>query len=126
MLPSMARPGWVRGGARRREHALELLDVVELADRATHRPMELSGGEQQRVALARALMNEPRLVLADEPTGNLDDETGEEIHGLIRTLSREQGRAFVVVTHKRGFARFADRLLLLSDGRLGPLDATGP
>jgi lipoprotein-releasing system ATP-binding protein len=102
------------------------LDKVGLSHRLSHKPGELSGGEQQRVAVARALVGDPEVVLADEPTGNLDDDTGEEIHGLIRTLSREQGRSFVVVTHKRSFARFADRLLLLSDRRLSPLDADSP
>jgi lipoprotein-releasing system ATP-binding protein len=98
------------------------LDKVGLADRAGHKPGELSGGEQQRVAVARALVGDPEVVLADEPTGNLDDETGEDIHGLIRSLSDEQGRAFVVVTHKRSFSRFADRVMLLSEKRLEPLE----
>ena len=98
------------------------LDKVGLADRAGHKPGEMSGGEQQRVAVARALVGDPEVVLADEPTGNLDDETGEDVHGLIRSLSEEQGRAFVVVTHKRNFSRFADRVMLLSEKRLAPLE----
>jgi lipoprotein-releasing system ATP-binding protein len=97
------------------------LDRVGLSDRLTHKPSELSGGEQQRVAVARALAGVPEVVLADEPTGNLDDATGEEIHELIRTLSREEQRTFVVVTHKRGFARYADRVLELADKRLSQL-----
>jgi lipoprotein-releasing system ATP-binding protein len=98
------------------------LGKVGLAERLTHKPSELSGGEQQRVAVARALAGDPQVVLADEPTGNLDDETGEEIHELIRLLSSEEGRTFVVVTHKRGFSRYADRVLLLADRRLAQID----
>lgn len=104
------------------ESARYWLEKVGLADRMNHKPGELSGGEQQRVAVARALVGEPNVVLADEPTGNLDDTTGEEIHDLIQTLSREQEKTFVVVTHKRSFARCADRVLVLSDGRLSDLD----
>jgi lipoprotein-releasing system ATP-binding protein len=99
------------------------LEKVGLSDRALHRPSELSGGEQQRVAVARALVNAPAVVLADEPTGNLDDATGEEIHGLIRALADEEGKTFVVVTHKRSFALHADRVLLLAAGRLTPLES---
>ena len=98
------------------------LEKVGLSERSSHRPAELSGGEQQRVAVARALVKNPAVVLADEPTGNLDDATGEEIHGLIRKLADEDNKTFVVVTHKRSFARHADRVLLLADGRLAPLD----
>jgi lipoprotein-releasing system ATP-binding protein len=98
------------------------LSKVGLSDRSGHRPSELSGGEQQRVAVARALVNEPAVVLADEPTGNLDDATGDEVHSLIRTLADEENKTFVVVTHKRSFAKYADRVLLLSDRRLAPLE----
>lgn len=103
------------------ERARYWLNKVGLSDRSTHKPSELSGGEQQRVAVARALAVEPDVVLADEPTGNLDDDTGEEVHELIQALSREEKRTFVVVTHKRGFARYADRVLLLADKRLSKL-----
>jgi ABC-type lipoprotein export system ATPase subunit len=82
----------------------------------------LSGGEQQRVAVARALVNGPAVVLADEPTGNLDDETGEEIHLLLRALADEENKSFIVVTHKRDFVRHADRVLLLTDHRLIPME----
>jgi lipoprotein-releasing system ATP-binding protein len=99
------------------------LEKVGLAGRLTHKPGEMSGGEQQRVAVARALAGDPEVVLADEPTGNLDDDTGEEIHELIRSLSTEEGRTFVVVTHKRSFARYADRVLVLADKRLAPMGA---
>ena len=103
------------------ESARYWLQKVGLGDRLSHKPSELSGGEQQRVAVARALVGDSMVVLADEPTGNLDDDTGEEIHELIRSLSREQDRTFVVVTHKRGFSSYADRVLLLEDGRLSDL-----
>jgi lipoprotein-releasing system ATP-binding protein len=104
------------------ERAKRWLIKVGLEERLTHKPGQLSGGEQQRVAVARALAGEPEVVLADEPTGNLDDETGEEINELIRTLAREEYKTFVVVTHKRGFARYADRVLLLADRRLTLLE----
>lgn len=98
------------------------LDRVGLSSRLTHRPGELSGGEQQRVAVARALANDPQVILADEPTGNVDDATGEEIHGLIRALADNESKTFVVVTHKRDFSRFADRILVLKDKRLEDLE----
>jgi lipoprotein-releasing system ATP-binding protein len=91
---------------------------VGMSDRLTHRPGELSGGEQQRVAIARALANDPAVVFADEPTGNLDDDTGRGIHELIRDLATNHGKTFVIVTHKRQFGEFADRVLVLSDKRL--------
>jgi lipoprotein-releasing system ATP-binding protein len=119
MMPRMvggAQPADAAGAAR------GWLEKVGLADRSGHRPGELSGGEQQRVAVARALVNDPEVVLADEPTGNLDDATGEDVHALIRRLAEEENKAFVVVTHKRSFARHADRVLLLTDGRLEPME----
>ncbi|NOT62213.1 MAG: ABC transporter ATP-binding protein [Acidobacteria bacterium] len=100
------------------ERADVLLARVGLAARAEHFPSELSGGEQQRVALARALANRPKLLLADEPTGNLDERTGAEIQALLRQLQREDGLTAVVVTHNREFARACDRVLRLAKGRL--------
>jgi lipoprotein-releasing system ATP-binding protein len=111
-----------QGAGRAAADAQRWLEKVGLGARLGHRPGELSGGEQQRVAVARALVNDPEVVLADEPTGNLDDETGEEVQGLIRTLADEEGKTFVVVTHKRGFGRHANRVLLLADKRLAPLE----
>jgi putative ABC transport system ATP-binding protein len=97
--------------------AADLLDRVGLADRATHLPSKLSGGEQQRVAIARALANEPRVILADEPTGNLDSATSEEVVRTLQALSAEQGVTVIVVTHAEEVARFAARRVRLRDGR---------
>jgi putative ABC transport system ATP-binding protein len=100
--------------------AHELLGLVGLADRATHYPAELSGGEQQRVAIARALVADPPLILADEPTGNLDSKTSQEIFHLLREVNRERGTTFVVVTHERDLAGLSDRSIELLDGRVIP------
>jgi lipoprotein-releasing system ATP-binding protein len=104
-----------------RSKALELLDEAGLADRANHRPGELSGGEQQRVAVARALIMDPDVVLADEPTGNLDPATGEEIELWMRSLNRARNATLVVVTHKDSLAQAMDRRVGLVEGRLEEL-----
>jgi len=104
--------------AQRRERALELLDRVRLSHRLGNLPSQLSGGEQQRVAIARALANRPRVLLADEPTGNLDTATGEEIVSLLRALSGEQGLSVVLITHDASIARAASRVVHMRDGRL--------
>jgi putative ABC transport system ATP-binding protein len=101
-----------------RERARAVLDDVGLLHRCAHTPAELSGGEQQRVAIARALVGEPRLILADEPTGNLDTETGDAVLSLLSALPRERGAAIVLVTHDARVARYADRVLGMRDGRL--------
>ena len=102
----------------RRQRALEMLELVGLSERADHRPGQLSGGEMQRVAVARALANEPLLILADEPTGNLDTKTGAGILELLRRAVAERGVTLVVVTHDLGVARCADRVVHLRDGRV--------
>jgi lipoprotein-releasing system ATP-binding protein len=117
MLPQLIA-GVSPAGAQRR--AEELLAAVGLSARLTHRPAKLSGGEQQRVAVARALANAPVLLLADEPSGNLDAGNAEHLHGLFADLSRRFEAAVVVVTHNRSLAERADRVLTLEEGRLVP------
>ena len=103
--------------AQRVREASALLTSVGLGGRQTHRPKELSGGEQQRVAIARALSNKPRLLLADEPTGNLDSRTSQEIMGLLRDLNEQEGKTIIMVTHDAGLAhRYASRIVTLLDG----------
>ena len=113
VLPLAYRSGSVR---QRRVRARAALDQVGLSDRMDHRPGELSGGQQQRVAIARALVTGPALILADEPTGNLDTRTGEEIMSLLESLHREQGTALVVITHEAEVAARAERRIELRDG----------
>jgi lipoprotein-releasing system ATP-binding protein len=105
-------------GREARSRAAEMLSAVGLAGRMTHRPPELSGGEQQRCAVARALVHDPRMVLADEPSGNLDHANAERLHEIFFRLAREFEAAVVVVTHNRQLAARADRILWLEDGRL--------
>ncbi len=105
-----------------RSRAEALLTQVGLQERLTHRPLQLSGGEQQRVAVARALANDPRVVLADEPSGNLDVQQADRLHALLSRLAREFETALVVVTHNRQLAAKADRVLAVEGGRLVPVD----
>jgi lipoprotein-releasing system ATP-binding protein len=118
MLPQMIA-GVVRGRARGK--AAELLDRVGLAPRALHRPARLSGGEQQRVAIVRALANDPKILLADEPTGNLDHATGESVMNTLLDLVRHTGLAALIATHNLDLARRLDRIVALEEGRLKPL-----
>lgn len=109
------------GGVGRRDaeaRASELLSMVAMTHRATHKPSALSGGEQQRVAIARALANAPSIVLADEPTGNLDSATGEEIKRLFFDLRERTGQTFLIVTHDDKLASMSDRKIVMSDGRI--------
>ena len=101
-----------------RKRALEVLDLVGLSARAGHRPAELSGGQRQRVTIARALTNNPAIVWADEPTGNLDSETALEIMDLLTTLNKENGQTFVIVTHALEVGNRADRIITMRDGRI--------
>ena len=117
---NVALPAMLDGADQRKieRQASALLDRVDLAHRRTHRPQALSGGEQQRVAIARALMNDPALLLADEPTGNLDTEHGAAIWQLLASLVRDSGRTVLAVTHEADGAAFADRVVMLKDGRI--------
>ncbi len=103
-----------------RQRALELLHILNISDRKDHKPGQLSGGEQQRIAMARALINNPDIVLADEPTGNLDNKTSEDLHNLIIRLREELGQTFVLVTHNDKLAELSDRRIQLSDGAIIP------
>jgi lipoprotein-releasing system ATP-binding protein len=119
-LENTMMPALIQRRARRevQREARQLLGSVGLGDRLHHRPGELSGGEQQRVAVARALINKPEVVLADEPTGNLDRATGQAIQKLLRQLNEELGQTFIIVTHDREFAAHMDRAISLVDGKV--------
>ena len=113
-------PAWIgkRDPAVTRERAKELMDLLNISHRAGHLPSEMSGGEQQRVAVARALINQPRYVFADEPSGNLDTHNAEELHELFFTLRANYGCSFIIVTHNPALAERSDRIVELKDGRI--------
>ncbi|MBO4644963.1 MAG: ABC transporter ATP-binding protein [Bacteroidales bacterium] len=117
---NVALPALIAGQTRAaaKERARELLDFLQLGDRLSHKPSQLSGGEQQRVAVARALVNNPKLILADEPSGNLDTENARKLHQLFFDLREKFGQTFVVVTHNPDLAQMADRSIEMKDGRL--------
>jgi ABC-type lipoprotein export system ATPase subunit len=121
-VPMMGQPG---GPGARRRRAKELLELAGLGDRLNHLPNQLSGGQRQRVAIARALANKPALVLADEPTGNLDSQSGAGIMALMRDLNRELGTTLIVVTHDNTVAHQTDRILMMRDGRVVHEHAVG-
>lgn len=117
-IENVTIPALIGGGkeSAARKRAAELLDYLGLADRLTHKPTELSGGEQQRVAVARALMNAPSVVFADEPTGNLDSASSKDLHDLLFRLRKDFQQTFVIVTHNEELAQMSDRTLTMQDG----------
>jgi lipoprotein-releasing system ATP-binding protein len=118
-IENVSIPAWIAGKKRSevKKAASELLEKLGLKDRLTHKPGELSGGEQQRVAVARALINQPSIVLADEPTGNLDGVHAKELHALFHSLKIELGQTFLIVTHNDELAAQSDRILTMRDGK---------
>jgi putative ABC transport system ATP-binding protein len=121
---NIALPAWLKGAGQREisRRTEALLEEVELAPRRRHRPHELSGGEQQRVAIARALINSPQLILADEPTGNLDSQTGRQILALLTRLNQKGGHTILLATHSREADSLASRIIKLKDGRYETLN----
>ena len=117
-LANVELPMLYGNGGNRRKRALEALERVGLTQRAQHRPNELSGGEQQRVAIARSLVNNPSIILADEPTGNLDSRSSQEIMGILEGLNREDGITIVLVTHEPEMAAHAQRIIFIRDGQI--------
>jgi len=119
-LENVSIPAWIAGRKKSevKEAATELLKKMGLENRLTHKPSELSGGEQQRVAVARALINKPSIVLADEPTGNLDSAHARELHQLFISLKNELGQSFLIVTHNEELAAQSDRVWTMRDGRI--------
>ena len=119
-LENLCIPAFIAGVSQKeaKHRASELLDFLHLSDRAEHKPSALSGGEQQRVAVARALMNHPSVILADEPSGNLDSANAKELHALFFTLRKEFNQTFIIVTHNQELAEMSDRKLMMTDGRI--------
>ena len=119
-LENICIPAYIAGTSKKEatERAIQLLDYLNLKERADHKPSMLSGGEQQRVAVARALINKPSVILADEPSGNLDSQNAKELHELFFKLREQTGQTFVIVTHNPTLAEMADRTLTIKDGKI--------
>ncbi len=119
-MKNVCIPGWIAGRKRKEvmEQAKSLLTILGLKDRGEHKPNELSGGEQQRVAVARALINTPSIVMADEPTGNLDSSNAKELHNLFIDLRDRFQQTFLIVTHNEELAQMSDRILHMKDGKI--------
>jgi lipoprotein-releasing system ATP-binding protein len=118
-IENVCIPAWIAGLGKKEamKKAMELLEILNLKDRVEHKPNELSGGEQQRVAIARALINHPAIVLADEPTGNLDSQNSKAIFDMINNLRNQLGQTFIMVTHNQELADLSDRALTMIDGK---------
>ena len=118
-MENVCIPDLIAGTGKKEDmnRAMELLEILNLKDRAEHKPNELSGGEQQRVAIARALINNPAIVLADEPTGNLDSQNSKAIFDIINNLRNQLGQTFIMVTHNQELADLSDRALTMVDGK---------
>lgn len=119
-LENICLPAFIAGTSKKaaEERAMKLLDLLGVSQRAEHKPNELSGGEQQRVAVARALINSPSIILADEPSGNLDSNNAQELHKLFFDLRKELNQTFIIVTHNTELANMSDRKLLMQDGKI--------
>jgi len=119
-LENVCLPAYIAGTDKKQaeQKGLELLALLGLTDRANHKPDELSGGEQQRVAVARALINSPSIILADEPSGNLDSKNAEELHNLFLKLNKELGQTFIIITHNKELANLGSRKLEMKDGKI--------
>lgn len=119
-LENVCIPGWIAGRSKKEVEgkAIGLLELLGLSDRLENKPQALSGGEQQRVSVARALINQPKIVFADEPTGNLDSANARELHQLFFDLRRQFNQAFLIVTHNEDLAKMSDRILHMKDGRI--------
>jgi lipoprotein-releasing system ATP-binding protein len=119
-LENVCIPGWIAGGKKKdiEARATQLLQTLGLQNRMENKPMQLSGGEQQRVAVARALINNPSIVMADEPTGNLDSTNAKELHELFIDLRKKFNQTFLIVTHNEELAKMSDRILVMKDGRI--------
>lgn len=119
-MENICLPAFIAGTPKKsaEERALKLLDLLGVSQRAEHKPNELSGGEQQRVAVARALINSPAVILADEPSGNLDSNNAQELHKLFFDLRKELNQTFIIVTHNNELAGMSDRKLVMQDGKI--------